>query len=166
MRLLQPAFLLRPTSEQLRDSCRWMATMTWLATIRRACSRASRSVLAPIFYFTPGLADTLLFWLRSWSAAGDVLLGSGVHVSGSGSTLAIAADSDGSGSGSLTFASTSNITVASSTYSQISLKYSDVSWSSGFLLQRPTPTSFSTRALHRSRRLEDRDRSAVPSCKW
>ena len=70
----------------------------------------------------------------SWSAAGDVLLGSGVRVSGSGSALAIAADSDGSGSGSLTFASTSNITVTSSTYSQISLKYSDVSWSSGFLL--------------------------------
>ena len=70
----------------------------------------------------------------SWSAAGDILLGSGVRVSGSGSTLAIAADSDGSGSGSLTFASTSNITVASSTYSKISLKYSDVAWSSGFAL--------------------------------
>ena len=37
-----------------------MATMTWSATIRRACSRASRSVLAPIFYFTPELVDTLL----------------------------------------------------------------------------------------------------------
>jgi len=70
----------------------------------------------------------------SWSAAGDVLLGGGVRVSGSGSTLAIAADSDGSGSGSLTFASTSNITVTSSTYSQVSLKYSDVQWSSGFTL--------------------------------
>src|SRR6185503_5580648 len=70
----------------------------------------------------------------SWSAASDVQLGSGVRVSGSGSTLSISADSDGSGSGSLVFASTSNITVDSSSYAAIDLSYGDIAWSSGFKL--------------------------------
>ena len=48
--------------------------------------------------------------------------------------LSISADSDGSGSGSLLFASTSNITVDSSSYAAIDLSYGDVAWSSGFKL--------------------------------
>ena len=70
----------------------------------------------------------------SWSAQQDVKLYSGVRISGSGSTLSIQADSDGSGSGILYFASTANITVDSSTYSGIYLRYDDVQWSSGLEL--------------------------------
>ena len=70
----------------------------------------------------------------SWSAAADIQLGSAVRLSGTGSTFIVSADSDGSGSGSLLFASTSNITVDSASYSTIDLKYHDVAWSPGFLL--------------------------------
>ena len=69
-----------------------------------------------------------------WSAEQNIQLFSGVRVSGSAATLSILADSDASGAGALLFASGSNITVDSSSYSAIYLRYADVQWSSGFVL--------------------------------